>query len=57
MCESKHVHTCEQNEPFFSLSILCSRWSVLQDYSTHIAGHNVVEYTTVHGDSFDVVGQ
>ena len=41
VCESKHVHTCEQNtltKSFFSLSIVDSRWSVLQDYSTHRQG-------------------
>ena len=42
------MHTCEQNaltKSFFSVSIVDSHWSVLQDYSTHIAGHNVVQYT------------
>ena len=33
---------------FFSLSIVVSRWSVLQDYGTHITGHNAVQCTGVN---------
>ena len=39
------MYTSEQNaltKSIFSLSIVLSRWSMLQDYSTPITGHNVV---------------